>query len=176
MACLKTHELQAEREKKRGREAVCAGRKCRSVPCHAAAQTTLEQMNPFHLLLWQLPHGAPGRRGRRREGRRVARGLRYEGQGEENDRTENGRWWKGAACWVAVMMSEGYRKGEQNAHGSERKTKLWPYNGRQEGGGGEKIPHCVQRAGVIVMFSFFRLLLNNEDDLWPDSLLHIVQR
>lgn len=57
----------------------------------------------------------------------MARGLRYEGQGEENDRTENGRWWKGVACWVAVMMSEGYRKGEQKAHSSERKRKLWPY-------------------------------------------------
>lgn len=51
----------------------------------------------------------------------MAGGLRYEGQGEENDRTENGRWWKGVACWVALMMSEGYRKGEQKAHSSERK-------------------------------------------------------
>lgn len=94
-------------------------RKCRSVPCHAAAQTTLEQMNPFHLLLWQLPHGGPrkeeeeeegGSEVKGEEGGRVAGGLRYEGRREENDRTENGRWWKGAACWVALMMSEGYRK------------------------------------------------------------------
>lgn len=35
---------------------------------------------------------------------------------EENDRTENGRWWKGVACWVALMMSEGYRKEESKKH------------------------------------------------------------
>lgn len=56
------------------------------------------------------------------EGGRVAGGLRYEGRGEENDRTENGRWWKGVACWVALMMSEGYRKGEQKAHSEGKKS------------------------------------------------------
>lgn len=103
----------------------------------------------------------------------MAGGLRYEGRGEENDRTENGRWWNGVACWVALMVSEGYRKREQKAHGSERKKKLQPYNCRQ----GEKIPCCVQRAVVIVLFFFFfRLLLNNEDHLWSDftQLLFII--
>lgn len=42
-----------------------------------------------------------------REERRVAGGLRYEGWEEENDRMENGRWCKGPACWVALMMSWG---------------------------------------------------------------------
>ncbi len=88
---------------------------------------------------------------------------------EENDRTENGRWWKGVACWVALMMSEGYRKGEQKAHCSERKKSCGhTTEDKEEEEGGSKIPHCVQRAGLIVMFSFSRLKLNNEDDLWPD--------
>lgn len=53
----------------------------------------------------------------------MAGGLRYEGQREENDRTENGRWWKGAACWVALMMSEGYRKREQKRTQAREKEK-----------------------------------------------------
>ncbi|KAK2921821.1 hypothetical protein Q8A73_001306 [Channa argus] len=66
------------------------------------------------------------------EGRRVAGGLRYEGRGEENDRTENGRWWKGVACWVALMMSEGYRKRKQKAHGGERKQSCSHTTGDEE--------------------------------------------
>lgn len=73
-----------------GGETVCSGRKCRSVPCSAAARATLEQMNPFHLLLWQLLHGASGRS---REGRRVAGGVGYTRRKEtrENDGIESGR-------------------------------------------------------------------------------------
>lgn len=53
----------------------------------------------------------------------MAGGMRYEEPAEENDRTENGRWWKGVACWVVLMMSEGWRKGEQKAHtAGERKA------------------------------------------------------
>lgn len=106
------------RQGKGGRGALCTGRKCRSVPCHAAAQTTLEQMNPFHLLLWQLLHGAPGRRGGRREGGRVAGGLRYEGRGEAKKKMIEREMEGGGkeSCWVALMMSEGYRKTEKKAH------------------------------------------------------------
>lgn len=43
----------------------------------------------------------------------MAGGMGYEGQEEENDGTENGRWWEGVACWVVLMMSEGCGKGEQ---------------------------------------------------------------
>lgn len=64
------------------RSSQCAGRKCRSAPCHAAAQTTLEQMNLFHLLLWHLLCRAPGR-SRQREGGRV--GGRDEEWQEEWD-------------------------------------------------------------------------------------------
>lgn len=69
---------------------------------------------------------APARGPRKEEeegGGRVAGGLRYEGRREENDRTENRRWWKGVARWVALMMSEGYRKGdEKHIVGRERKA------------------------------------------------------
>lgn len=51
----------------------------------------------------------------------MAGGLRYEGRRGENDRKENGR--RCESCWVALMMSEGYRKAEQKAHSDERKTK-----------------------------------------------------
>lgn len=100
------------------REGLCTLRKCRSAPCHAAAQTTLEQMNPFHPPLWQLPHGGP----RKEAGAGVAAGLRYEVRGEENDRTENGRWWKGVTRWAALMVSEGYGTRQLKARGSGRKT------------------------------------------------------
>lgn len=93
-----------QRERKRGREALCTGRKCRSVPCHAAAQTTLEQMNPFHLLLWQLSHGAPGKEEEGGEGGRVAGGLRYEGRGEAKkkmiERKMEGGGKKSHAGWL----------------------------------------------------------------------------
>lgn len=78
------------------------------MPCHAAAQTTLEQMNPFHLLLWQLPHGASGRRGGRRRGgserQTAAGGLRYERQGEAKKKMIEAEMEGGGKEWHAGWL------------------------------------------------------------------------
>lgn len=121
MACLKTHELQTERERRRERRSVHSEKvSLCAVPCCSPNHIRANESIPPSVM------AAPTRGPRKEageEGRRVAGGLRYEVRGEENDRIENGRWWKGVACWVALMVSEGYRKREQKKHMVARERK-----------------------------------------------------